>query len=394
MGVQAEAMAKDDTSSVLRRKAQSGREVHQARAMSIPKALRLTVAKLADQMFNMAMSVIGVTREVVQGGGIGALFDQPALLTLLDGPDRRTGAAILDTVLVGGLIQQQTMGTVLPAPEGAEPRAMTPTDASLCAPFLDALIERAALLPEDEADRALIAGFRFGARAEDSRILQLALEAQEYEVIRLTLDLAGGKRQGSMALVFPLGKKPVIDLATADEPPGLTDVVPKPTLADIVMGLEAEVSVALTRLRLPLARLGGLNVGDTLDLGVSGLDNALVMNADGRLMSRGRLGLSNGFRAVQLAAEKPSGQQPQRRASDRAQVDQPPFDAHYTQDTIDMPASLDIGNDLSELPDLSEFSDLPDIDGLADLPDFGEMPDMSDLPELSDLPPFDSDLED
>jgi len=377
--VQAEPMEKGETSSVLRRKAQSGRDVHQARAMSIAKALRLSVAKVADKMFDMAMSVIGVTREVAKGASIAGSFEGPGLLTLLDGPDRRTGAAVFDQALVGGLIQQQTMGCVLPVVEGAAPRAMTPTDASLCAPFLDVLLERAAPLPEDEADRAVMNGFRFGSRVEDARILQLALEAAEYDVIRLTLDIAGGKRQGVLTLVFPIGVDPLMELP--DEIGNeASESAHKIGLRDVVLELETEISVALTRLRLPLARIGALNVGDTLDLGVNGLDNALVLSADGRVLSRGRLGLSAGTRAIQLIADKSRGQQPQRRASDRTELDQPHFSAMEPGDTIDMPADLDLRSDFADAPDLAEIPDLPDLD---------EMPDMSDLPELSDIPPLD-----
>ena len=196
----------EDARSVLARKTQAGRVTHQARAMSVPKALRLTLAKVADELLDMAMAVIGVRIEKCESNRLAQVFKEPALLMLLDGPARRCAAAAFDPLLVGGLIQQQTMGTVLPD-VGGEPRNLTETDAAICAPFLDALLERAATLPETEEERHLLEGFRFGTRPEDSRLLLMALEEPEYQIIHLTVDMAGGKRQGYITLCLPLSAK-------------------------------------------------------------------------------------------------------------------------------------------------------------------------------------------
>ena len=134
--------------SVLRRKATAGREDHQSRAMSMQKALRLTLAKVADNLHGMAMAVIGARVEDRDGDNLTDLFDPADLLLLLDGPAGARGAAVLDAAFVGGLIQQQTMGKVQPIPENQDPRPMTPTDAAICAPFMDALLSRVATLPD------------------------------------------------------------------------------------------------------------------------------------------------------------------------------------------------------------------------------------------------------
>ena len=127
---------------VLRRKVAAGRDDLSLRAMSLPKALRLTIPKVADDLFGLPLAVIGVTQRRVTQTEAWALFSDETLLILLDGPDGIVGAAALDADLVGALIQQQTTGQVGAAKE--EARAMTRTDAAMIAPCWTAFCSAAA----------------------------------------------------------------------------------------------------------------------------------------------------------------------------------------------------------------------------------------------------------
>ena len=51
--------------SVLQRKARAGNEERQARSMTVPKSLRVGLAKAGDDLFDMALAVIGVTLEKI-----------------------------------------------------------------------------------------------------------------------------------------------------------------------------------------------------------------------------------------------------------------------------------------------------------------------------------------
>lgn len=204
----AESMNETATNSILGRMATAGREVRQARTMSLAKALRLTLAKVADALMELPIAVIGAVVEKVDGEAIEAHLNDTALLLLLDGPNGRTGAAMFDPIVVGGLIQQQTMGAVLP--DTGVKRAMTRTDAAICAPLVDKLLEDAGPILDEADDAALLRGVRFGAKSDDARTLAMALDAQDYTLIRLTVDMARGERQGEIVLILPTAGYPAI----------------------------------------------------------------------------------------------------------------------------------------------------------------------------------------
>ena len=51
--------------------------------------------------------------------------------------------------------------------------------------------------------RPCFSGYRFGAQVETVRSLVLGMEADDYRVIELNLDLACGAMQGVMKLILP-----------------------------------------------------------------------------------------------------------------------------------------------------------------------------------------------
>lgn len=382
-----EGVAPIDTT--LHRKARAGRAEHQARAMSLAKALRLTLAKVAEEEFEMSMAAISLRSQTCAGENIDQQLNATDLLMLFDGPGRSRAAVMMDPVMVGALIQQQTMGKVLPALDGAE-RQMTPTDAAIAAPFLDEVLKRAAPVPEDPVEQKLIAGFRFGAWVEDARVLAMSLDAPDYVLVHIDVDIAGGVRQGRMVLCLPQGHE---TLAEDSRPEGETQVSVqghsrKPvTLSDTVMKLNVDLRISLAQLRMPLRDLGKLEVGNTLDLGAAGFAKVRVQTLAGRVVGRGMLGQLEGVRAVQVESTSDVALKLQRRAGDRDHINLPDISA-----TVDKASHRHDGPDLAEidaLPDLPDFPDLDDAGGMASMDSLPDLPDMSDLPgfdETLDLP--------
>ena len=361
--------------------------------MSLQKALRVTLATVAEDSFDLAMAALAVRVETRASDALAELFDGNDLLMLLDGPAGQRGAVVFDSLLVGALIQQQTMGRVLGDP-GGEARALTSTDAAICVPFLDALLTRAAPLPDAEEDRRWLEGYRFGTRAEDPRLVLMALEAPEHRVVHLTIDIAGGTRQGRIMLCLPIPEVHAVPTPEeAAREAGAAGPPPK-QLMNNVLALNADLNIALARLKLPLRDLGALKAGDLLPLPGSSFEEVKVITMDGRAVAQGALGQVSGQRAVKLPRRPAPLTQPRRRASDRAELNLP--EVQFDRRATDAPepsappstqpevAKIDNPPPVSQEP--PELPDLPDLPDMSDLPGFGDGEALPELPDLPDLP--------
>jgi flagellar motor switch/type III secretory pathway protein FliN len=382
--------------TTLHRKAQAGRAEHQARAMSLAKALRLTLAKVAEEQFEMSMAAISVRSQICPGEKIDKELKETDLLMLFDGPGQSRAAVMVDPAMVGALIQQQTMGKVLPVLEGAD-RPMTPTDAAIAAPFLDELLKRAGPAPEDPVEQKLISGFRFGAWVEDARVLGMSLDAPDYQLVYIDVDISGGVRQGRIVLCMPQGhetvREPVPEGTSGDEQ-GHSAPRQLMTLSDTVMLLPVDLRICLAQLRMPLRDLGKLQAGDVLDLGAANFAKVRVQTLAGRAVGRGMLGQLEGLRAVQVEATNASALKLQRRADDRDHMNLP--DISTPQPDMEErrgPPDISAPGAMPDLPDLPDMSDLPGLEDEGAMAPMDTLPDLPDLPDMSDLPDFDEALD-
>ncbi len=360
------AMSAEQMTSLMQRKARTARDAQAARAMSLGRALRLAAAKQAEQLMGLALNALGVIRKKVDGTSVRDHLAPETLILLLDGPNCQVGAAILDPAIVTGLMQQQIMGKIKPAPPQGEPRLFTATDAALCAPFVEAWLAAAALLPEEEADCDLLKGYRFGVWAKEPRQAQLALDAADFEAVEVIFDMAGGVCTGKFILLLPHPVQAIAESAVADED------VPQArvrglTLGDTVMDLHADLTIALTRLKMPLQTASALKVGDLLDLNLSSMAQALILDGNGRAVSRGTLGQIDGVRAVQVEQRSATRHtQPRRRVTDREGLDLPDVTQSYSQ--VQAPDFMDAMAQ-AVVPSLSDVDIFGDLDDLPELPD-------------------------
>jgi flagellar motor switch protein FliM len=130
----------------------------------------------------------------------------------------------------------------------------------------------------------------------------------------------------------------------------------------------------LSRIKMPIQKVSKLKVGDVLNLQVSSMSQALVLDANGRALSRGTLGQVDGMRAVQVEQQKGKHHsEPRRRASDRADLDlsdvtapvEDGFDAQIAAEDASIPSVSEVdifGNmdDLPVMPDMDEASKAAD----------------------------------
>ena len=405
--------------SVLQRKAQAGKQEHQARSVTVPKAVRLSMAKVADDLFDMALAVIAVSQDSFEGDSLEELVEEDTMLILLDGPDGSTAGISIGMGLVQALIQQQTTGRITKLPEDLT-RKPTSTAAALCAPLIDRFFARCHDTVEMPEDKRTIRPYRFGARAENRRLFDLALEGGNYTVLRLTLDIAGGIGQAPVIVLIP---EP--DAAGEPLPAHESDAIEPPaprTLEKSVMELPADLTAVLTRIRLPLSQASALAAGDTLKIPADAFDGVSLVTGQGDVIAKGAMGQIDGYRALQLEQPMPGKSARQKldmeglpdaglaMAGGAPDAGLPDVSALPGGDLPDLPDLPDIElspeTDFSEampeglpdLPDLPELPgegaepvdlpDLPDLDGdgLPELPDLDDLPDLGDLPDLEDLP--------
>jgi len=340
---------------VLRRKVDAARDDQFARAMSMRKALRLTVPKVADDLFGLSLGVIGVTQKQVSQAQTLPLFSDETLLVLLDGPHGTVAVVALDADLVGAIIQQQTMVNV--TRPVAEPRIMTRTDAAMVAPLLDAVLQRSAALLETDAERQVFDGFKFGARVEDVRTLGLMLEAQDYWMFSLSADISGGVRQAEMLFCLPIPVTRQHQIAdTADHPDA------QPTLNPLIMSASAELTAVLCKLRLPLSEVQAFGVGDVIPVARAALGETGLHAQTGRRICRAQLGQSGGYRALKLVGDDRA----RRAAQFQGETDSDPTaqDANNSAD-LDLSDPQILAEDASAVPPVPDGPAKSEIDTAA-----------------------------
>ena len=405
-------MGEATSNTFLKRKAAAGREDHLARAMTVQKAVRVTAAKTAEELLQLPLAALSISVETFALGDLEERIKEDCLLLLLDGQHGQPGLAMLDSSLVGGLVQQQTMGRVLEASN--EARRMTQTDAALTAPFVDELLTRVPKILELPDDIRLLSGYQFGVMADEVRAVKMALEALEYTSLKMTLDLFKGARQGELTLILPHIEDAALtglDIESEDD----EDALPPPDLTKSLMKLNAELNITLGTIRMPISQLQQLMPGQALGLPPDTFPNVKIMGSNGRFLGEGKLGQVEGQRAVRPERDVAYDNQPMRRDSDRANLDLPEV-SDISEGGAGLPAPLespsmdgfDLPNDAGDLdlpglPDFDSpddgFPDLPDLpdaagstepnDGMPpmdDLPELDDFPDLADLPELDDLP--------
>ncbi len=354
------AQSEPASTSALRRKvAASQDEKPSASGRSALRALRLALARGSAEELDMPLAVLGARQGRSTQDEIARLLTGDRLLIVLDGNGGSIGAMALDRALVSGLLQQQTMGRI--SNGTSDERPFTGTDAAMAAPLANGMLSRVAALTESAVDRHCFEGYRFGARAEDSRALLLILEADKFRTFTLVVDLAGGVLQGELSLILP-DRPP--------EPPKCETEVQEETDADPAStgefgGLRAELNAVVCRMKLPISELSALQPGDVIPLIMpEGLNKTRLHSITGQAVTLGRLGRINGLRAVRInECETPSGHPSMDNASE-------------FQSEAEDSGKPDPGGNPEPLT--YDHQD----EGLADLPDLPGIPDLPDLPDL------------
>ena len=373
-------MSFEESNSVLHKKARHGREDFDARAMSPSKALRLAIEKCGDRLFRLALTVCAVEQRSLTHGALKSEQNEECLILLLDGPHGSRGSVLLDRQFTQALVEVQTMGSVRPS-EAAE-RPFTGTDAAIAAPLINAMLDGFDAQIADAGVPLCPLNFRFGDRVADMRSLMLALDAPDFELFGITVDIAGGAKTGMLTLILPE------TALCAPLPDGAEDGGEHSfDLSELAMSAPVTLDAVLDRVQLPLHQVCQLAPGMTLPIAASAVGQTELVAAQGHTAAVVRLGQMNGFRAVRIMGQdgRNGDAGPDAAMAAAALSEMPGADAAVNDAIPDLPDGLEIP-DIKTVPDATDLSDLPGLGGSDASLGLTDLPDQPDLPNALEDP--------
>ena len=288
-------MADGMAGSVLRRLAQAARPVAVSAPVTPSRALRMALTRAAQDQIGLAITVLGITEEVVTLDDLLRLIDPDMLLIALEEGEGLCGVAGIDLQTRAAVIEMQTMGQLRGLP--ADPRPVTSTDAAMTAPLIAGFLDELSLGTQGTPLHGWVDGYAVGGRVGGVRAAGLALREAAYRLVRLTIDLGVAERQGAIMLTLPVTRD-AAPVVVADPGHAWADL-----LGANVAQAPANLHAVLHRMRLPLHAVEGFRVGQVLSLPGIGVGSVRLEGPDGRLVAQARLGQSAGLRAVRLTLQ-------------------------------------------------------------------------------------------
>ena len=369
-------------SNILMQKVRQGNRLRDVSSVSLSRALRLSLARVAEDMWGLGAVSQGIQMDILDQETALTVLPQDHLILVLSSDTGDVGLALVSRSALTALIEVQTVGSVFD--RAPEDRPYTTTDALMTWVYLDRVFTTFRGLLGDSPFAAQLRGFRFETRADDVRTAGLFLNSSQYHIMTATVDFGPGLRTGDIQLVLPL--RDLLDGPARQRTTGRIDGA-----ATGFDSLPANLRVVLCRLTVPLSRACGLQPGELLTLPADCLSKAELLTVQGKTVARGKLGQINGMRAIRLALPNlPSN--PDAAAQSDTQVDETKGNALPTPDLPIAEAELGSDSDLPDLPDLTELDDggaMPDLSGATES-DPSESEDLSDLVGLEDFPDWDA----
>lgn len=208
-----------------------------------------------------------------------------AMLLVLDGPEGKTGAMLLDRRFVAQVVEYMTMGSFGKVIE----RPLTRTDAALLQPFVDRCLTGV------EACLDIGKGFRFGAFVADAHSLGNLLEATRFAVHKAQMQLGSSDQPIEITYAFPVS----MPLCVADRDDSGTVAIGT-QLRNRLMDTQVTARVALCKVLMPFEQVKALQSGQVIGIPSGALAQA-SLTCGGEQVAEGKLGQFNGFRALKIA---------------------------------------------------------------------------------------------
>ena len=292
-------MPEPEPMSALRRKIRSPANPFDQKGASPAKAMRLAFARACEEVAHFEAIVTGFGEADVSLTEISGDLKMSDLIVKTKAPSGRIGLAIWDQDAISVFIEQLVTGRVVA--KTAQERTPTATDAAVLAGVLDAILSGFDAELAQVATGQGIAGFRNSGVFNDARSLSMGLSDVPYHRYRVELEFCNGARNGVLHLIFPQGGGVRRMSGGANSDGWKADW--QSALADT----STSVTAILDRVSIPLGQLKKFEIGGHLPVPKDSISAIMLEGFDHRRVAVGRLGQSNGRRAVLISCENSLG---------------------------------------------------------------------------------------
>ena len=263
--------------------------------MTPERALRESMQKAGEAKHGLALEVSEVEETVQHLEDLGNVMGDEPLIALLKARDGALGLFSLDAQLLAALAEIQITGSV--SDREAEQRPSTNTDLALSKSFVDAVFEHLEVVLSAEGRGPWFYGYRADKRIEAARKIGVRLEDGTYMMYRLSVALNEHGRVGQLMLALPSSVRQAG--ANGALAPDLAEW--ERAMGETVKDSSAVLRALLHRVQLPIQDVSALSVGHILPIPRQALDAVQLVDLEGGVVSKGKLGQAQGFRAVRLS---------------------------------------------------------------------------------------------
>lgn len=287
-------------SDVLRRKLRSESRGEQEQAMSPAKALRMGLARAADQVIQLALRVDSIRQQRLTLAETLEQVPMDWALFPLVHDDGSVGAICVDPACAIAFVEQQTTGRLMQA--APDSRTVTRTDKALTQPLLACFLQLFDAALEGAPTAYWTRGYRCDDPVETRHLLALQLDSAEYRSFNVAAEFAETTRKGAVRLFLPI-KEPARNRGRTANKQDKADTQPQLAqggLRRAALAAQVELRAIMCRLHMPLSQLNTLEAGQLLALPSDAMQTARLEDRQGKTAFPVHLGQVHGMRAVRL----------------------------------------------------------------------------------------------
>lgn len=258
------------------------------------RALRLAVTRAADRAFGLALTVSEVTEDLQRLDGVISGLDADDSYVALRNETELVGLIGMDVQLRAATIEMQTMG-ILPD-NLAIARSHTGTDLMLAEPLCKEMVLALPITTQGSDLEGWADGTLLGDPFDSLRAAGLVLGDFRYRIMKITVDLTDGGRQGHMVIVLPTREAQASETLDAQD----DDALWEQRMHASVSAAPATLDAVLYTMKLSLKQIDNLSAGQILPLYGATVGSVRLFAPDSTLVGTARLGQSGGMRAVRI----------------------------------------------------------------------------------------------